>query len=130
MQKKCKKNQFFFVNLVRNEHFKAILNVGFFMRKFEFKIAEAYSLYSGVTIGWQKGAAIMFLMERILKDDVKILLQEAFTRYVHFVRGREDCTQEFRGEIKVMFLYAPRINVRKFLFRRKRFTENGNAIGF
>ena len=98
------------------------------MRKFEFKLAEAYSLYSGVSIGWQKGAAIMFLMERILKDDVKILLQEAFTRYVTFVRKCDDCTDDFRKEIKVMFLYAPRINLRNYLFRRKRFTDEENAI--
>lgn len=100
------------------------------MRRFEFKLADAYSLYSGVTIGWQKGSAVMFVSERILKNEVRILLQKAFSRYVYFVRSHDDCAEEFRKEIKVMFLYQPRMNLRRFLFRKKRFAENENAIEF
>lgn len=94
------------------------------MESYEFKLNPAYSLYSGVAVGWQKGSAVIFVTERVLKKEVKSSLERAFKNYVRFVRGRVGCPECFYGDVKVMFHYAPRMNFRSRLFSFKRGFKN------
>ncbi|MCR4736186.1 MAG: hypothetical protein K5829_14410 [Treponema sp.] len=90
------------------------------MKSYEFRLVPAFSLYCGVAVGWQKGSAVMFVTERVLKDEVKLLLQEAFVKYVHYVRGCAECPKEFFNEIKVSFLCSPRMTMRRYVFNSLR----------
>ena len=81
------------------------------MKKYEFKIAPAYSLYRGVSVGWQKGSAVMFLAERKLEEGVENLLKLAFEDYVRFVNNQLDCPKEFRADCRVMFMYVSKFRI-------------------
>lgn len=98
------------------------------MEKYEFKLNPAFSLYSGVTVGWQKGSSVVFVTERMLKMEVKTSLKRSFINYVRFVRGRDACPERFYGDVKVLFLYAPRMKLRRHLFRLLRGSKNEEVI--
>ncbi len=99
------------------------------MKKYEFKLPAAYSLYRGVYVLWQRGAVVMFLADETVSKRVRALLRKSFEDYVRFVRSRDDCPADFLDECRVLFMNANRFSRRKFVFGL-RFRKSEDAYGF
>ena len=86
------------------------------MKKYEFKLAAAYSLYAGAFVGWQRGSSVIFVLKQRVCGEMKNLLRKAFEDYVRFVRKQRDCPKVFFEECRVSFVYVSGRNVRSVFY--------------
>ena len=80
---------------------------------FEFKLTPAYCLYNGAAVLEQDGANIKFLLENPDDELLKQRLKNAFTNHIEQLIKNEDCPEEFRRRVKILFEKGNRNQLRK-----------------
>ena len=98
------------------------------MQNFEFKLTPAYCLYNGAAVMEQNGSYIKFITESPEDSVLRRRLEKAFMNHVASVIKQKDCDSAFRNLPKVEFQEGSHEEVKNYVARLYRNTENGNFV--